>query len=99
VKLSNTEGSSDSDVEPLHFDDARSATSQDAGEEITKGSRSTPAEERVEGRRGISIPGHCQSVRRTSTWEVEMDDEKVLEELAASEDDFNRSWQQSQQGR
>jgi hypothetical protein len=99
TKRSNADGLSGSDVESLYLDDARSATSQDSSEEITKGHGSTPTEDQQEGRRGIPIPGHGQSVRRTGTWEDEMDDEKVLEELAASEGGFNRSWQHSHQGR
>jgi hypothetical protein len=99
TKLANADESSGSDVEPFDIDDARSATSQDSSEEITKDPSSTLADDQHEVRRGIPIPGHSKSVRKTSTWEDEMDDEKALEELAASEGGFNRSWQQSQQGR
>ncbi|TLD30032.1 putative glucose transporter rco-3 [Venturia nashicola] len=48
-------------------------------------------------RRGIPIPGHGMSGPRRSTWDSEMDDERVLEQLAASEGGFNRWWQESQE--
>lgn len=97
---SNTDESSDSDVEPFFLDDNRSTTSQDSNEETRKDLRSTPpTDDQHELRHGIPIPKHGISGRRPSTWEKEMDDESVLEELAASEGGFNRSWQESQQGR
>ncbi|RDI86441.1 putative glucose transporter rco-3 [Venturia inaequalis] len=89
--LSHAE-SSDSDVEPLFLDDDASATWQDSSEDTS----TPPAEDQ---RHGIPIPRHGMSGRRPSTWESEMDDERVLEQLAASEGGFNRSWQESQQGR
>lgn len=99
TKLANADESSGSDIEPVDVDDAQSATSQDSSEDITNDPSSTRADDEHEVRRGIPIPGHTKFVRKTSTWEDEMDDKRVLEELAASEGGFNRSWQQSQQGR
>lgn len=97
---SNADELSDSDIEPLFLDGDGSATSQEASEDNRESPRSTPpADEQRELRRGIPIPRQGMSGRRPSTWDSEMDDESVLEELAASGGGFIRSWQGSQQGR
>lgn len=100
--------SSDSDIEPLFLDASEETRNGLASEETRNGLGSTwtrPAEDQRKQRRGIPIPrhghGHGMSNRGPSTWDSEMlmDDESVLEQLAASEGGFSPSWQDSQQGR